>query len=49
MNEEEIRQLAEEHWEWLRAILLVIVGKVYIDAFLHGYKHGKEEDKTKCK
>lgn len=36
--EDAIRQLAEEHWEWLEAIL----HKIYVDALIHGYKHGKE-------
>ena len=31
--------LAEEHWAWLQTIL----AKVYKDAFIHGYKHGKEK------
>ena len=31
-------QLANEHWERLQTLL----GKVYKDAFIHGYKHGKE-------
>ncbi len=31
-------KLAEEHWSWLETLL----HKVYVDAFNHGYKHGKE-------
>lgn len=34
-------QLAEEHWDWLESILR----KMFIDAFIHGYKHGKESKK----
>lgn len=34
--------LAESHWEWLEEIL----HKVYVDAMMHGYKHG-EDDKEK--
>ena len=32
------RSLAEEHWVWLESVL----GKIYKDAFIHGYKHGVE-------
>jgi hypothetical protein len=30
---------AEEHWEWLAKVLKI----VYITAFEHGEKHGKEQ------
>lgn len=33
-------RLAQEHWKWLQSILK----KIYIDAFIHGYKHGKERE-----
>jgi len=29
---------AEELWEWLETLLR----KIFIDAFVHGYKHGKD-------
>lgn len=32
-------QLAEEHWNWLQTVL----AKIYKDAFIHGYKHGKKK------
>jgi len=32
--------LAVAHWEWVETLLR----KIYIDAFKHGYKHGKEEN-----
>lgn len=32
--------LAQLHWRWLQEVLK----KVYIDAFIHGYKHGREDD-----
>jgi hypothetical protein len=32
-------KLAKEHWKWLESLLR----KVYCDAFVHGYKHGKED------
>lgn len=39
-------QLAEEHWNWLQSVLeeqRKVEGKLYKDAFIHGYKHGQEE------
>ena len=30
--------LANEHWAWLQTLL----EKIYKDAFIHGYKHGRE-------
>jgi len=33
------RILAEDHWNWLEGVCRIM----YIDAFIHGYKHGKEE------
>ena len=40
MNEvyEKAKKLAEEHWKWLESWLHI----VYVDAFIHGYKHGCE-------
>ena len=38
-------ELAQEHWSWLQSILdkqREIERKLFIDAFVHGYKHGKE-------
>jgi len=32
-------KLAEDHWEWLEELL----HKVYVDAMMHGYKHGWDE------
>lgn len=31
-------QLAQEHWVWLETVLR----KMYTNAFVHGYKHGKD-------
>ena len=38
MTDKEARELAEAHWEWLESLL----HKVYVDAMIHGIKHGKE-------
>ena len=32
------KELAEKHWEWLESLL----HKIYVDAFIHGMKHGEE-------
>ena len=39
-DETEMRQLAEEHVEWLVAFIVPIIRKVGVDEFMHGYKHG---------
>ena len=42
------RQLAEEHWNYIELLLFqqrLIEKKLFIDAFIHGYKHGKESKK----
>ena len=41
MNKEEIKKLAEDHWEYVESICR----KMYIDAFIHGVKHGLESEK----
>lgn len=33
------RELAEEHWKFLEKWLHTI----YVDAFIHGYKHGEQK------
>ena len=45
----EAEKLAEEHWIWLESVL----HKIFVDAFIHGYKHGftdgdKHGKETKC-
>lgn len=39
----ESEKLAEEHWEFLERWLHII----YVDAFIHGYKHGLESSVQK--
>jgi len=36
-----VGKMAQRHWEWLSEIL----EKVFIDAFIHGYKHGIEDSR----
>ena len=46
MNESEIRAEAEAHWDYTDKIIqdmLRLVRTVYIEAFVHGFKHGKME------
>ena len=38
MTDEDAKKLAEEHWEWLESLL----HKIYVDAMVHGIKHGQE-------
>ncbi len=38
--------LAIEHWNWIESTLFQqrqMEKKLFMDAFLHGYKHGKED------
>jgi len=37
MNEAKAK--AEAHWQWLESVLHVL----FVDAFVHGFKHGQEE------
>ncbi len=36
-TKEEAKILAEEHWVWVETWLHLM----YVDAFVHGYKHGQ--------
>lgn len=35
-------KLANEHWAWLQMLL----ERVYKDAFIHGYRHGRKHCET---
>jgi len=39
-DENEIRKMAEEHWKYVESIC----HKMYVDAFIHGFKHGSDEE-----
>jgi len=49
MNEadtSEAQRLAEEHWDWiesLREYHRAMEKKLFLDAFIHGYKHRAEK------
>ena len=39
------KRLAEEHWAWIESVLANRQREtkhMFIEGFLHGYKHGKE-------
>lgn len=38
MTEQEAKELAEKHWAWLESLL----HKVFVDAMIHGIKHGEK-------
>ncbi len=41
MNDKEVKEMAEKHWEYVESIC----HKMYVDAFIHGYKHGSKDGK----
>ena len=47
-KQKQARELAEEHWNYLETVILQqlqVTRKLFIDGFIHGYKHGKEASK----
>ena len=45
-------ELAQEHWNWLQEVLdkqREIERKLFIDAFVHGHKHGQGKGKIALK
>jgi len=45
LSQEKARELAEQHWKWVETWLHI----VYVDAFVHGYKHGVEDTRGERK
>jgi len=52
MNNKELDEMIEEHWEYIKGVLAThgidvewidVIGFHYKTAMKHGYKHGKEE------
>ena len=46
MTDEEARKLAKAHWEYTNQILLhqlELMERLYIEAMIHGIKHGGED------
>lgn len=47
-SESEVRAEAEAHWEYTEKIILKmleLVHTVYVEVYIHGYGHGKEDVK----
>jgi len=45
-HQEHVDKMAVDHWIWLRSVLLQqleVSGKMYIDAFKHGYRHCEDD------
>ncbi len=45
-EEEQVKQLASEHWKWISKLLEVdriMTERLFKDGFLHGWKHAKEK------
>lgn len=50
LNDKELRALAEKHWDYNLLIinaLLRVSGQLFIEALIHGHKHGQEEKEAK--
>ena len=45
MNDAEARKLAEAHWVYVEKVCHMM----YVDAFIHGIKHGRAYDKEEDK
>ena len=52
MKEQRAKELAEQHWKYIKSLLvnhsvnpaeIEIIGFHYKTAFLHGYKHGAND------
>lgn len=44
MKSEDVKKMAEDHADYVMSI----ARKMYIDAFIHGFKHGEEDAKIKA-
>ena len=44
-DKERAEQLAKEHWAWFEDV----VGHIARDFFVHGYKHGVDDEKKEKK
>jgi hypothetical protein len=52
-KEERGKELAEEHWTWIKSLLNIkeqhqqtLNKKLFIDGFIHGYKHARQDTNT---
>jgi len=52
MNEQEIKESAEKHWEYTAEVIsrmLELSKYLYVEAMIHGYKHGVTDTKEEVK
>ena len=43
-------QLAKEHWDWIEGVILTemrLTMRLFMDGFVHGHRHGKEDANDK--
>ena len=48
IKKDSFKEEAEKHWAYIESILLQqleVGGKMYVDAMVHGYKHGMQDSK----
>ena len=48
MNDEQVKEMAEAHYRFLQPLIVFpaemgIVKYLYVQALIHGYKHGQED------
>ena len=51
-TEDEARELAENHWDWLESVLLQqmqVTKKLFIDGFIHGFGHESKKKERRIK
>jgi len=44
-EKEEVKKLANEHWSWIESVLAdrqMETKHMFIEGFIHGYKHGEQ-------
>ena len=49
-QKETAQELAVAHWQWLESVLdkqREMEKRLFVDSFIHGYKHGKEAPQTR--
>ncbi|KKN16926.1 hypothetical protein LCGC14_0970840 [marine sediment metagenome] len=44
MTDDKVKELAEAHWKFLEKWQHMI----FVDGFIHGYKHGVEDTRKEC-
>jgi hypothetical protein len=54
MSDEEIRKMAEDHWEYTKKVIVAsstlddkeveLCHMLYVESMIHGFKHGKHDE-----